>query len=269
MDTGEVLDRTFYLYRKHFPLFVGICALPQLFQLTFQILARVMHWTPSGRINSPGALGGRLAFQLVGLLVMLLMIAISQAATTLAVSSVHLDQQTGVIDTYRRVAGKIARVTVMMVLVGIGVGCGLILLIVPGILLALAWSLCIPAMVIENQSIGGAISRSRRLTFGNRGRIFVVYVLFTVLTWIFLMLWEVPLIAMVGFTNIARQAAIPTWFVVAMSVGTFVTQSLVGPLLTIAIALIYYDARVRKEAFDLQHMMAAVSRAQQGATSLP
>ncbi|MGA2264778.1 MAG: hypothetical protein ABSH28_25545, partial [Acidobacteriota bacterium] len=91
MDTGEVLDRTFYLYRKHFPLFVGICALPQLFQLTFQILARVMHWTPSGRINSPGALGGRLAFQLVGLLVMLLMIAISQAATTLAVSSVHLD----------------------------------------------------------------------------------------------------------------------------------------------------------------------------------
>ena len=42
-------------------------------------------------------------------------------------------------------------------------------------------------------------------------------------------------------------------------VGYF-TQCLVGPLMTIALALLYYDERVRKEAFDLELMMAAIDR---------
>jgi len=33
---------------------------------------------------------------------------------------------------------------------------------------------------------------------------------------------------------------------------------LVGPLATIAFSLVYYDERVRKEAFDLQLMMATI-----------
>jgi hypothetical protein len=38
-------------------------------------------------------------------------------------------------------------------------------------------------------------------------------------------------------------------------VATFISQCLVGPLVTIAFSLVYYDERVRKEAFDLQLMM--------------
>ena len=37
--------------------------------------------------------------------------------------------------------------------------------------------------------------------------------------------------------------------------GSFVAQSLLGPIMTIALTLVYYDERVRKEAFDLEHMM--------------
>jgi hypothetical protein len=33
---------------------------------------------------------------------------------------------------------------------------------------------------------------------------------------------------------------------------------LTGPLATIGIALVYYDERVRKEAFDLQLMMSSL-----------
>jgi hypothetical protein len=40
-----------------------------------------------------------------------------------------------------------------------------------------------------------------------------------------------------------------------MAIGAFAGASLAGPLLTIALTLAYYDARVRKEALDLQLMM--------------
>ena len=35
MSLGELLDRTFFLYRKHFLLFVGIIAFPHLAVLAF------------------------------------------------------------------------------------------------------------------------------------------------------------------------------------------------------------------------------------------
>ena len=36
LTTGELLDRTFSLYRSHFGLFVGIFALPYMVVLAFQ-----------------------------------------------------------------------------------------------------------------------------------------------------------------------------------------------------------------------------------------
>jgi hypothetical protein len=39
LATGELLDRTFSLYRSHFALFLGIFALPNLCVLAFQCLA--------------------------------------------------------------------------------------------------------------------------------------------------------------------------------------------------------------------------------------
>ena len=38
----------------------------------------------------------------------------------------------------------------------------------------------------------------------------------------------------------------------------FVSASLVGGLAMMALSLVYYDQRVRKEAFDLQLMMATL-----------
>jgi hypothetical protein len=43
--------------------------------------------------------------------------------------------------------------------------------------------------------------------------------------------------------------------------GDFVASTLAYPIATIAVSLIYYDQRVRKEAFDLQFMMEAMGQA--------
>jgi len=63
-------------------------------------------------------------------------------------------------------------------------------------------------------------------------------------------------LAVVGF-RILRQPGAMTGVVGAISaVGVFLSTSLVGALAGIALTLIYYDQRVRKEGFDLQLMMA-------------
>jgi len=44
---------------------------------------------------------------------------------------------------------------------------------------------------------------------------------------------------------------------------------LAGPISTIAVALMYYDQRIRKEAFDLQWMMDSIGPSQPSASEVP
>jgi len=41
---------------------------------------------------------------------------------------------------------------------------------------------------------------------------------------------------------------------------SFLVGAAVGPVMTIAFSLLYYDQRVRKEAFDIEHMMSTLQR---------
>jgi hypothetical protein len=58
-----------------------------------------------------------------------------------------------------------------------------------------------------------------------------------------------------------RRALIPLWQQVGASVMGAISGTLVGSLIYITIVLIYYDVRIRKEAFDLQAMMAGLGPA--------
>jgi hypothetical protein len=130
-------------------------------------------------------------------------------------------------------------------------------LIVPGILLALMWSLAIPVKVLENKGATDAMSRSSDLTKGDRARIFVIWFLFIMLSIgvSLLLQWPITMAAIASAKSGLQQSA--NWRVASLA-ATFVSQCLVGPLATIAFSLVYYDERVRKEAFDLQLMMATL-----------
>jgi len=47
---------------------------------------------------------------------------------------------------------------------------------------------------------------------------------------------------------------------IILALSNFVMTSLVSPIVTIALSLVYYDERVRKEAFDLHHMIEEIDR---------
>ncbi len=256
LSTGELLDRAFSLYRSHFVLFIGIFALPHLCVLAFQYLAFAFQ-TPKADVRNVLVTA---AFAIVAGLLILFVTAASQAATVVAVSQVHLDRPASVSDSFSRVKGQIVGVIGLSLRVGFFVGLWALLLIVPGILKAIEWSLAIPAKVLEGKSASEAMARSSELSHGSRGRIFVIWFLFMVLSIAGSMLLQWPIQMASGASarvGTPGQNVAVVWQVASL-VAAFLSQCLVGPLATIAFSLVYYDERVRKEAFDLHLMMTTL-----------
>jgi len=257
LTTGELLDRTFSLYRSHFGLFVGIFALPYMVVLAFQFAG--LAFEPS----TPRIGNILLTFVWsIGAGVLTLVVsAVSQAATVVAVSNVHLDRPASVTDSFSRIKGDVPGVVGISFLVSLTAGLGMIALIVPGVLLLIIWSVAVPVKVLEHRGVFDSMSRSMDLTKGSWGRIFVVGLLILALKFGVGSLLQWPLLIAAGFSIRGGVQQIAIGWRIALLLSGFVATSLVGALATIAFSVVYYDERVRKEAFDLQLMMTTLDAA--------
>jgi len=254
LTTAELFDTTFSLYRKHFLLFVGLVAIPYLFLLPFQILNAL---APYG--TQPAAV--TLLLMLAIVVVTLAATAASQGATLIAVSEVYLDRPASIAGALSRIRGEIVGLAALMIVIGMFTAIGLILLIVPGILIALRFSLAIPVAVIEQETIRGAMSRSADLTQGYRWRILLIYLLFLILTWVIAVVLGIPVgiasVLTAGGSGGLGTLGPPGWVLVLNVLASFAGSCLAGPFMTIGFAVLYYDIRVRKEAFDIKLLMDA------------
>jgi len=178
------------------------------------------------------------------------------------VSQLLLDRDIHIAEAFASIRSRIGELIVLSLNVGVRVALGALLLIVPGILLMLRYALAVPVAVLEERGINDSLSRSGALTQGHRGRIFVIYILLFVLLLIGGTLWPVLVgLAAAASSGLKAGQPPPAWMPVVLQFGSFVTQSLLGPIMGIAITLVYYDERVRKEAFDLEHMMRQIDAA--------
>jgi hypothetical protein len=156
-------------------------------------------------------------------------------------------------------AGPGAGIAIVLIL-GL-LGFGLIIGAVVWIFFALCrYALSVPACTLENLPAMPSIRRSKFLTFGAKGGIFGIIFLAGLMTFLLTYILQMPaLIASNAFIVTGRThftVAAQVWIYIADFLGT----ALAGPVATIALALVYYDQRVRKEAFDLQLMMQAVGQ---------
>jgi hypothetical protein len=261
MNTSELLDRTFFLYRKHFLVFVGIVAIPHLVLL----LARIAYFNTRPSVS----LMTRPLFSLFLLIIYGGVILSSQAATIIAVSNIHLGRPAGIRSAFAGISGSMVEVLLAMILMGIGVFFGFILLIVPGIFLAIAWSLTIPTVLIEIKGPVESMKRSFALTKGSRFKILVILILVTLFGYIISIGIQIPIGILIGLQGLKNPALIPAWVNVLSEIASLISSCLVVPISTIAISLIYYDQRVRKEGFDLQLMMSSLKSGQDLQAALP
>ena len=296
MSTGELMDRTFVLYRKNFRLFVGIASLGPVSYLLFQLLT--IGSASLGQGTSRGMRPLSMASAGLGVVAAFLLLlvgwAISQAATVKAVASVHLGQSTTILEAYRSLRGRILRVIGVFVCMSLLAGLaamgavvlltiaimivkymsligpilgragqifaivfGFITVIVVSIAAMMVWvryALAIACCVVEDLKVRKSIRRSAALSKGSRFRVFLILVVFTLLA--------VVLGAVLGGLAGGLGVLIPNLTVrlVLLYLAGFIVGLLTGPLASIALALVYYDERVRKEAFDLQLMMSNLAQ---------
>ena len=127
------------------------------------------------------------------------------------------------------------------------------------IYLALRYAVAIPALVLEDLGVLASIRRSVQLTKGRRGHVFIALLLAWFISIVGLIVFYMPFY-IPTMIMMARSHTVPTWLAMMSSVSAAVGSSITSPIFLIVLVLCYYDTRIRKEAFDLQFMMASLDR---------
>jgi hypothetical protein len=288
MTIGEILDRTFNVYRQNFKMFVAIGMVPAFFFFVANAIW-VLMTTAQPRSHNGFSTSAVVISLLAGLAILVVYVcasAITQGAVSYAVSAIHLGRSTSFSESYSRIKGKYLRILNVVISVGIRIG-GTVLLVIAagfafvfmptirnnaalGAVMVIVWliafvlvgwfvlrmtarySLAVPASVLEDLPARKAIKRSVALSKGSILRILTVYVLFSVVNGAFAFAVAIPFqIALVA----AKAQLARVIILLSNQLASSVVAAIVGPLITIAITLIYYDERVRKEAFDVHYMM--------------
>ena len=143
-----------------------------------------------------------------------------------------------------------------MALVYLMWGAGMMLFFIPGILLLCRTAVAVPAVTLEDTGVGGAISRSFQLTKGSTLQIFAVYLLIFFLMFLSVFIFQFPFLVAEG--SPFKPHALSLGMQILQGVASWVSGVIVWPIGTIAFSLIYYNQRVRKEAFDLEKLISSL-----------
>jgi hypothetical protein len=291
LSTGEILDRTFQIYRSRFSLFAGLAVLPAAVSVVTQAIrlwyaahqSLQVHQGPD--LYRVQIVTGLLA--VVSAIISLILYGITQAATTWAVSAVYLGEPasikaafaiagkhwfrytlivlwqiwTGFWLPFALVAGGVAVQLANRKSMGANATAGLLYLVAFLSLVYAVWayirvSLAVPAAVVESLKVRASIKRSKQLLIDRKVRVFLLLI-FLFALYLVVGAMQAPL-ALIALRSRGTQA----FATHAISLGlSFVTGTLVGPIGAIAVCLFYIDERVRREGFDIEWMMTKIASA--------
>lgn len=246
MSVGEILDGAFTLLRGHFGVMLSISIACQGVPTALGLYVEF-----SGGVQGNFGLWG--LAQILSILGYLLV----NGATVRVVSEAYLGRRTTVGEALRFATGKMGGIFVTGIAVGIIAFLGFLLLIVPGVIVMCGYALVVQVVVLEDLNAStDALGRSWSLTKGFKGKVLTLwFVLFVFLMVIF-----------VGFALVAGlAAALAPVFAVPAVVALALVWLLVYPLMSCVFTLLYYDLRVRKEAFDLELLSQQIGLAPSGA----
>ena len=252
LEIGDVLDETFRLYRRHFLLLGGVAV---AFSLPLAALAgyglgnlfgTLATQAASGNPPDVSTLSGTFLGVGLGYLVYILLVPLQYGAITYAVCEAALGHPVTLWSAFR---GGIRRYLHVLGLVALVLGMAIVFCLFPlWIWILVGWIAVLPAMFIENIGLGAAFSRSWRLVQGRWWRTFFIVFLVYILT-------NVVSAALGAFLYLGQALLAivlsPLITFTIYEAALIIVSALVVPILIIAMVLIYFDLRVRKEGIDL------------------
>ncbi|GMQ85251.1 MAG: glycerophosphoryl diester phosphodiesterase membrane domain-containing protein [Acidimicrobiia bacterium] len=239
LGVGEKLDAAFSLYRRNFGTLLGIVAMIIIpFQLASVYLAS---------LADRDSVGSVLFIGLISVVVGFIGNVFATGSVTKAIVDDYLGETPNWQDSLRFGWTKVGPLVVGSILYGLGLLFGFVLFIIPGVFLWVTWAMWVPAVIVEDRGGKVALGRSNALAKGRRWPVFGFLIV------VYLIVSIIDLIAgSVLFAFVSAGSAADTVINVAVAL-------LVAPFVAAATVVLYFDQRVRVEAFDVELLASQIS----------
>ena len=288
---AEILDRIFQLYRARFALFLGIAGVSTILELLWNLIQMAeVRWMTKHHLARQWA---TTVSTIPAWAILFAAAALCLAATNRAVAAIYDGEPTSIVKAFAALRrgwlryvwvntlaffiawGSIIAVVVVAVMATLiarrastlgqanaitlvyGATGLLVLFALPLCLwLTLRYSLAVPACIEERLGALRSLKRSIFLTQDTKGRILVLLLIVMAAQGTIVSAFMTPVFALMVR---ARGQASPgmTAYTIAVSA---LSSALIKPIYSIGLTLFYYDARVRKEGFDLERQLERSSR---------
>jgi hypothetical protein len=254
LGIGEILDAGIKLFTRHWrPLVLSVVGLVLPVQIISALVtASVAPEQFDFTTTESGVSEDEEAEFLVGQGIVVLLSFISVLLATAVCFKAVADAYLGIEPDWRRslrfAVRRLGGLVVLAIAFGLAVALASIALLLPGIWLAVAFSVAVPAMLLERIGSLAALGRSFRLVRGRWwatfGTLLVGYLLVGILGAIVQgIVMVVPSVIAEGNTLVGAISAV---------IGGTLGSVLTTPYSAAVIAIVYFDLRVRKEGLDLQ-----------------
>jgi hypothetical protein len=261
LGVGAVLSAAASLYARNAQTLwkiVGVVIIPVgiinqiVIGLSLPAGASVAHgnlYTPSGTLNTPPAgVITEIALSVLAALVL-------QGAISLCLVDAYVERRQSwthpLGEAVERLGGLLWLSILYFVIVGIG-----FIVVIPGIWLAVAWAVSVPALMFEH--VGGfkALSRSFELT---RGRWWATFAeLLVAVAALFVLLLAIDTVLR-GIETALKVSSIGVWLGLNW-LGSMATDLIAFPFVAAVVAVAYIDLRVRKEGLGAGGLALAFDR---------
>ena len=281
LGIGDIVDRVIGLYRSRPLLFLVVSAIPYFFFAIATAVLDIGFAGPLARLRTapgaaleldPAAIGAFGAFGLALATAAIVILSIQSAALVHAISERYLGREvaigealrTGLRASLRLIgAGMLVFLALFSAPVALVIAAALtqqaIVLAVAGIAAAVlfvfliaSWMLVPVVATVEGAGPLGALRRSWTLSRGARWRILALLLLLFIL--------QVVLVGLFSFVFLGAFIADPLLQTIVQQVANLVANVIWSPVQWGTFTLLYYDRRVRREAFDLTLSAEALTR---------
>ena len=272
MGVGEILDTAIKLYRSRWRSMMAIVAIA-LVPITFlQVFLTRSLGTPFSPDAVPADVEGTLIASAILAVIQLLVVQpFLTAAVAKASANIYLGHTVLVGPTFRFAVSRIHSIlwiSILLVLLvllpalALGILAALVgepellvlltlLLVIPGIVVFVRFYFGSTVLVVEGKKGSKALRRSWRLAKGSFWKILGTLLLAGILASVVEGILSIP--AAVAFGAIG-PAGWPLY-----AIGLSLAAILTTPFTTLIAVLLYFDLRIRKEAFDLEVMAQELS----------
>jgi len=238
LSLGEVISKTFEVYHQDFVKYFVLFAVVEVIIGIVTALAEhafVLPTLPSNATQQevfkwlPRFFGALVPLVASIFVVTVVFFPIAQGSAIRLASDRVGKREADLMAAIRFAASKLVWIWVLSILVGISVILGFIALIIPGIILAIMFSLSFPVLLIENRGVLESMSRSRRLVSQRWLKTFATYLV----------------LAIILAVAAAIVSAISSPFGVAGPVVNGILSAFYQPLFPILLAVYYYSNLAR------------------------